>query len=140
MFLEIGLLSVVSSLLQDQTCCIFNVVFLQLTHLTFRSYEPEDITHAFLIALPGALGSLYFVTPFTLWTTSIAVGTYLAVLCVSVIAYRLSPFHPLARYPGPLLNKVTQLAPMWTVFTGRQHLVNHALHAKYGPIVRVGKI
>ncbi|KAK7691792.1 hypothetical protein QCA50_005195 [Cerrena zonata] len=117
----------------------FKIALLGLcTHQVLRRREPESITHAFLTIAPGALGSLYFATSLTPWTMTIAVTAYLVMLCLWVILYRLSPLHPLAEYPGPLLNKVTQLAPMWTVYTGRQHLVNHALHAKYGPIVRIG--
>ncbi|KAF8515285.1 cytochrome P450 [Gautieria morchelliformis] len=59
-----------------------------------------------------------------------------ALLCT--IAYRLSPFHPLARYPGPRLWWISSLRLAYVSFHGRRHFILHALHAKYGPFVRIG--
>jgi len=78
-------------------------------------------------------------------------------LILSVVFYRLSPFHPLARYPGPALAKVSNL---WFVrinkstlkcsmliihlfkarlgWQGKQHVHYRDLHKKYGDVVRVG--
>ncbi|KAI9760803.1 MAG: hypothetical protein M4579_001433 [Chaenotheca gracillima] len=46
--------------------------------------------------------------------------------------------HPLAAYPGPALAKFTNFWRLWTFTKGAQHLVDHDLHQKYGPIVRDG--
>ena len=35
--------------------------------------------------------------------------TYFATLLGSIAAYRISPFHPLARYPGPFIAKLSKL-------------------------------
>lgn len=64
--------------------------------------------------------------------------TYLATLATSVIAYRISPFHPLAKHPGPLIAKVTRLWIFYKVLKGKQHEYYHQLHETYGDIVRTG--
>lgn len=64
---------------------------------------------------------------------------FLLSLVISVSLYRLSPFHPLARYPGPVLFKLTRLAALWVCVGGKQHLYYHELHKKYGPYVRTGE-
>lgn len=57
---------------------------------------------------------------------------------LSAIAYRLSPFHPLSKYPGPLLAKCTSLYLTHTVWTGKRHLIFKELHRRLGPFVRIG--
>lgn len=63
---------------------------------------------------------------------------FLLSLVISVSVYRLSPFHPLATYPGPVLFKLTRLAALWVCVGGKQHLYYHELHKKYGPYMRTG--
>ncbi|PGH00698.1 hypothetical protein AJ79_08118 [Helicocarpus griseus UAMH5409] len=57
--------------------------------------------------------------------------------CFTTAVYRLA-FHPLAKYPGPFLNKLTD----WVVFhrttKGDRHLLEWREHQKYGPFVRIG--
>ncbi|OLL22532.1 Isotrichodermin C-15 hydroxylase [Neolecta irregularis DAH-3] len=46
-------------------------------------------------------------------------------------------FHPLAKYPGPFLAKLT---PFWNVFvvaSGNRHVIFAALHEKHGDFVRI---
>ncbi len=74
---------------------------------------------------------------------SLAHSTYaffLHILCACSITavYRISPFHPMASFPGPLLNKLTTLTLLHTVSTGKRHLIIEALHKKYGVFVRTG--
>lgn len=64
---------------------------------------------------------------------------HLGTIALATISYRLSPFHPLARFPGPLINKMTSLKLAHMVWTGKRHLVIHGLHEKYGKVVRTGK-
>ncbi|KIW17554.1 hypothetical protein PV08_04748 [Exophiala spinifera] len=45
-------------------------------------------------------------------------------------------FHPLAKYPGPLLAKVTQWPEARSAFRGRRFLDLHLMHEKYGDVVR----
>jgi hypothetical protein len=66
------------------------------------------------------------------------VPLYWASLAASVITYRLSPFHPLARYPGPLLARVSRLWALHVVLGRKQHQVSHQLFERYGDVVRTG--
>ncbi|KAK0190218.1 cytochrome P450 [Armillaria mellea] len=71
----------------------------------------------------------------------IASGVFLvfqvSFLILSAIAYRLSPFHPLSKYPGPLLAKSTSLYLTHTVWTGKRHLIFNELHRRLGPFAQI---
>ncbi|KAH7371505.1 cytochrome P450 [Pyrenochaeta sp. MPI-SDFR-AT-0127] len=54
-----------------------------------------------------------------------------------VIVYRLT-FHPLAKYPGPFLAKVTDIYLAYYAYKGSRHLAFHLAHEQYGPYVRLG--
>lgn len=55
----------------------------------------------------------------------------------SVVVYRLA-FHPLAKYPGPFLAKLTDAYSVYQAWTGRRHINFWKLHQRYGDIVRFG--
>ncbi|KAJ7654920.1 cytochrome P450 [Mycena rosella] len=63
---------------------------------------------------------------------------FLVSLSVSIVAYRLSPFHPLARFKGPIIVKVSKLWGLWIAGRGSQYLYHKKLHDQYGPWVRTG--
>lgn len=63
---------------------------------------------------------------------------HILILILSTVAYRLSPFHPLWRFPGPLLSTVTNLWRAHLVWKGKRYAVVKSLHEHYGPIVRTG--
>ena len=76
--------------------------------------------------------------------SSLHIGTLLLVLILGLFsylfvlaAYRVF-FHPLAKYPGPLLAKVTDLYQTYYAWKGRRHLEFARCHEKYGNIVRFG--
>lgn len=71
----------------------------------------------------------------TLSTFSVYYGTILLL----VAGYRLSPFHPLAKQPGPLLNRLSKVHMAWQTTKGNQHLFYADLHRIYGDVVRIGK-
>ncbi|KAL4262103.1 cytochrome P450 family protein [Pleurotus pulmonarius] len=52
--------------------------------------------------------------------------------------YRVSPFHPLAKYPGPWLWRLSSLRLAYISYLGKRHLILDDLHRKYGPFVRIG--
>ncbi|KAI9445851.1 high nitrogen upregulated cytochrome P450 monooxygenase 2 [Lactarius psammicola] len=52
--------------------------------------------------------------------------------------YRLSPFHPLAKYPGPAIAKTSKLWAAYLSATGDMHRRYKNLHDLYGDVVRVG--
>lgn len=114
---------------------------LQVCHLIFKRWEPTNIpvVISLLILAPLSLSAL--LTPHYGLQLSpvIAFGVYHLVLATSIVLYRLSPWHPLARYPGPLLAKISQWYIMWKSRNGKQHTWIQDLHNKYGDIVRIGK-
>ncbi|KAM0809260.1 putative Cytochrome P450-like protein [Seiridium cardinale] len=67
-------------------------------------------------------------------------GTFLAAIACSilvVVIYRLT-FHPLAKYPGPLLGRVTDWYSVIRSARGDRHIHFLELHKKHGPFVRFG--
>lgn len=56
------------------------------------------------------------------------------------VIYYLSPFHPLAAYPGPVLGKATVwYQTYWEIWTEAKFVRQlERLHAEYGPVVRFG--
>jgi len=134
---------------------------IQLIHRFFQKYEPQS---------PGVCAFLLFIMPavvsgaFKEGASSILgplLRTYAifhTTLISSIVLYRLSPFHPLAKYPGPVLAKMSKL---WFVsvliicgvqrpqidavfskahlgWQGKQYIYYRGLHKKYGSVVRVG--
>lgn len=87
-----------------------------------------------LLVVPGAL------TWYNERLSTFATFTgYWALLSLFTILYRVSPFHPLAQYPGPLLNKITKFRNLQIMRRGDLHRHHRALFQQHGDIVRVGK-
>ncbi|KAG2005799.1 cytochrome P450 [Coprinopsis cinerea AmutBmut pab1-1] len=107
------------------------------THLWFKSYDPTS---------PQSIFSMLIFPPLTVYLLLSNQSTgllrdcavFYATLVASVVLYRLSPLHPLAKYPGPLLCRITKFRMAWVAAQGRNHKFYQALHKKYGSIVRVG--
>ena len=84
----------------------------------------------------------YFLAPYS---NTRALGALLSYaifyvsLASSIVLYRISPVHPLAKYPGPLSMKISKFVWSYHASTGKQHIVFKKLHDKYGSIVRVGE-
>ncbi|KAI0150162.1 cytochrome P450 oxidoreductase [Xylariaceae sp. FL1272] len=57
---------------------------------------------------------------------------------VANIVYRLSSAHPLAKIPGPLIARLTDLQLVWHAYIGDEGDYVRRLHDKYGPVVRIG--
>lgn len=64
--------------------------------------------------------------------------TYWTTLAASVLCYRVSPFHPLYQYPGPVICKLSRLWTVYKNWDGHLPQYHKALHDRYGPIVRIG--
>ncbi|KAI0706342.1 cytochrome P450 [Earliella scabrosa] len=73
-----------------------------------------------------------------LCATIILHTTYLFFLAGATIAYRLSPWHPLASFPGPWAAKVSGLWLTYMSLGGQRYLLIDALHRRYGPFLRIG--
>ena len=54
-----------------------------------------------------------------------------ALQAVGIIVYRVF-FHPLAKYPGPFLAKITDAYQLYHAYKGDRHLEFWRMHEKYG--------
>ncbi|KAF5362880.1 hypothetical protein D9758_007046 [Tetrapyrgos nigripes] len=114
-----------------------------VTHFWLRNFEPP--AHSFapfivlaLVPIFPAI-SLILYTPYSpLWAILTAYPAFYTCLGVSVTAYRLSPFHPLAQHPGPIIARVSKLWVVWKSLDGKLPKYYQKLHAQYGPVVRIG--
>lgn len=59
------------------------------------------------------------------------------VLGILKVLYNVSPFHPLAKYPGPLLWRASRLFASYHHATGDLYISVASIHEKYGPTVRI---
>ncbi|KAJ3001132.1 hypothetical protein NUW54_g6625 [Trametes sanguinea] len=66
------------------------------------------------------------------------VSTYAFTALAITAFYRVSPWHPLAVYPGPCLAKLSSLWLSYVSFTGKRYEILDALHHEYGPFLRIG--
>ena len=113
----------------------------KVSHLLFRRFEPRSIQwHAILLIVIPALLSApisYSVrSPYT--AVSLACALYWSGLVSFTLAYRLSPFHPLAKYPGPVLAKSSKWWAAYINAIGDQHRCYKRLHDRYGDVIRIG--
>lgn len=110
-------------------------------HLVFKRYEPHRAAvHALLLlAVPAFLSGLFLDRWPAIKALSATYSVFWTTLSFSIALYRLSPWHPLARYPGPLLLKLSKWSMAWISRGGRRHLYTQELHRRYGDIVRVGE-
>ncbi|KAF9229338.1 cytochrome P450 [Gyrodon lividus] len=110
-------------------------------HYWFNKREPAVswtlLVQIFVIPLPSAL-LLTNCSSSVVRAFLIGYTLFLTTLFTSIIVYRLSPFHPLAKYPGPVLCKVSQLWAVSIASRGKAHLYRKRLHRQYGSIVRIG--
>lgn len=79
----------------------------------------------------GAIHALYEYSGVIALASAVLVTAYTIWCCI----YNLY-FHPLAKYPGPLLARMTPIYSIWGLFRGRWPFDVHQLHLKYGPILR----
>ncbi|KAJ7220140.1 cytochrome P450 [Mycena pura] len=110
-------------------------------HMVFKRWEPRSLLAyiLFFVLEPTLLTTLLL--PHTSGISSAAPLTfavYYSSLVASILAYRLSPFHPLAKYPGPLLCRVSKLWFAAIAMKGKQHLYYYDLHQRFGDVVRIG--
>jgi hypothetical protein len=108
----------------------------QASYLVFHKYEPQKPVPALslFILVPGALSwsNARMSTPLTFFA-------YWLLLLLFTVVYRISPFHPLAKFPGPFLNKISKISMVRKMARGDLHRYHQGLFQKYGDIVRVGE-
>lgn len=111
-------------------------------HLIFKQTETHRPFWLFvlLVAIPACLTFLY--RPHSGSTVLAAVkvfSLFWSTLATSILMYRVSPWHPLAKYPGPLLCKLTKFYLAYIALGGKQYIYYSELHRKYGDVVRIGQ-
>lgn len=118
-------------------------MYLQISYYLFKIYEPSTPLPVFVLLgiAPGVL-VVVLQQHFNSFLSAFAsiFLSYWSLLVIFIVAYRLSPFHPLARYPGPVLCK---LSKGWIAYIsgvhGTTHLYVQKLHQQYGDVVRIGQ-
>lgn len=127
-------------------CSALLKLTLQVAHQIFRRYETYSVPFhsAVLIGPPAIIGAVLWSLNClpeipALGVVSLLYGTYLGVLGVSVIAYRLAPWHPLGGFPGPVAFRTSKLWMAACAAAGRECFVVKALHEQYGDVVRTGE-
>lgn len=123
MTLHVNLVAAVAGLASHQifrkseptvTSFILVLVALQWTTALFYGAKASEFEHPILCSLRQ---------------TTIFTVTYLAVLSTSIVLYR-AFFHPLRKYPGPFLPKVTKWIWFFRYRTGRYHRWVYEMHLK----------
>lgn len=106
-------------------------------HQLFRRFEAySTFVHASLLLVPPIVFA--YLLDSALSSLRLYLATYITSLVLAVILYRFSPFHPLAKYPGPLPCKISKFWLAGIAFKGYQHQYLKTLHERYGDVVRIG--
>ncbi|KAI0812689.1 cytochrome P450 [Irpex lacteus] len=108
-------------------------------YLVYKRYEPTSpLLNAILLI--GAPFALVLTTQDHVAFVDILTVLFAcwALIITLTLAYRLSPFHPLASFPGPALAKASKLYHVFFVLRGDAHMVIRRWHDRYGDVVRIG--
>ncbi|EKM49543.1 uncharacterized protein PHACADRAFT_153972 [Phanerochaete carnosa HHB-10118-sp] len=97
-----------------------------------------DVVSPLLLFAPAVVSTLLISHFGALTGLVLGFSTYYTTLLSSIVIYRLSPFHPIAQYPGPLLAKVSKFYHVSKTYSGKQQQYMRQLHDRYGDIVRTG--
>ena len=113
-----------------------------MSHLIFRFLEPKSKLSrvALLLVIPAFLSQPLSYTGRSLpAAVPLAFTAYIGALIFCTLAYRLSPFHPLAKYPGPVISKASKWWAAYICARGDPHRYYKDLHDRYGDVVRIGQ-
>ncbi|KAG6859792.1 hypothetical protein C0995_003925 [Termitomyces sp. Mi166 len=114
------------------------VLLVAIVALRTETHEPTYLC-ILLVGVPALLTvSVAHHASSILSATVATFLTFYAALSASVVIYRLSPWHPLAKYPGPLMCRISKLWMGFLSLGGKQHIYYLQLHEKYGDVVRIG--
>ncbi|KAF8802471.1 cytochrome P450 [Phlegmacium glaucopus] len=112
-----------------------------IVHLIFKRTETFRFFWLFilLLATPASLTVFYLPYVNNIIQAALTVfGLFWSTLTISILVYRVSPWHPLAKYPGPLLCKLTKFHLAFIALRRQQHIYYSQLHKTYGDVVRIG--
>ena len=110
--------------------------------MIFRYFEPQSKLSrvTLLFGVPALLSQPISYTGRSFYAAvPLAFATYIGALIFFTLAYRLSPFHPLAKYPGPVIAKTSKWWAAYIITTGDLHRHYKHLHDRYGDVVRIGQ-
>lgn len=115
----------------------------QIVHAVYKRYEIQPSSYLptiSLLVLPPVLTAILFHQnlPSLLISFLFSSATFYGALLTSIVAYRLSPVHPLYGYPGPLAARVSKLWMMRITSKGKMYEYVKSLHDQYGMYVRIG--
>ncbi|KAH8101537.1 cytochrome P450 [Cristinia sonorae] len=113
-----------------------------LTHICFNRLEPFSLPSLFmlLVIVPATLSTFLNGHHPLFLRLGFAFATYHGVLLTSITLYRLSPLHPLAKYPGPIRLKLSTWWVYQMATRGKRHEFIRALHEHYAAdVIRTGK-
>ncbi|KAH9029477.1 high nitrogen upregulated cytochrome P450 monooxygenase 2 [Lactarius pseudohatsudake] len=113
----------------------------QTSYQCFHQLEPRSKLPliVLLFAVPAFLSvPISYHVPWFPAAVLFAFLAYGGAVTSFALIYRLSPFHPLAKYPGPAIAKTSKLWAAYLNATGDQHRCFKNLHDRYGDVVRVG--
>lgn len=113
----------------------------QASYIIFKQYEPRHHGQliTLLVVVPMLLAALVSLPCSTLQATFSTFVSYYFLLLFYTVAYRLSPLHPLAAYPGPVYARVSKWWSSYICADGKQHIYYKTLHDRFGDVVRVGE-
>ena len=113
----------------------------QVSHLVFRYFEPNSkLSFVALLVIPTLLSKPISYTGCSIYAAlPLAFTTYIGALILFTLAYRFSPFHPLAKYPGPVIAKTSKWWAAYISAKGNSHRYYKHLHDRYGDLVRIGQ-
>jgi hypothetical protein len=125
----------------DSRPSAFSLLF-QVSHLVFRYCEPKSkqFRLTLLLVIPVLLSNIISYTGRSLYSAvPLAFVVYTGALILFTVAYRLSPSHPLAEYPGPVVAKTSKWWAAYLSARGDSHRYLKYLHDIYGDVVRTGQ-
>ncbi|KAJ3551693.1 hypothetical protein NM688_g4557 [Phlebia brevispora] len=139
--IALSYIKLIGSDLQDVDPRVIFAVTSLASYLFYKRFEPNAVwLHAvLLVAVPALLQSQFVsYTSNTVLRCTLVSTAYWTSLISLTIAYRLSPFHPLAKFPGPLIARITKFWMSYITTRGDGHEYLRGLHARYGDAVRIG--
>lgn len=116
----------------------------QIVHAIYKRHEIQPSSYLpttlLLLAPPSISTVFYHQNLQSMWFSILAsFSTFYIVLASSIVAYRLSPMHPLYQYPGPIVAKISKFWMVRIAATGKMNEYVKNLHDRYGPYVRIGE-
>jgi len=115
----------------------------QASHLVFRYFEPQSQLPrvTLLLVIPALLSQpISYTTGQSIYTAlPLAFTAYIGALIFFTLAYRLSPTHPLSKYPGPVVARTSSWWVAYISARGDPHRYYKHLHDRYGDVVRIGR-